>query len=217
MVGIGIALIPCAMVSFVLKERTDSLKHMQMISGMSLPAYWLSNMIADIIKVYIPLILMILLSVVFGSNYPGVWVCFMVLPWAIVPFTYCMSFLFSDDTNAQILTLLLHFVVCVILSTTVYFLQLIPETFVVGDKLRWWFCIIPTYCMMNAILWSSSGDKIIESRQQNLEKYPQLPTELWAIENLGGDVLMMVLHFFIDSGILALIEANAFAPLKKYF
>lgn len=65
MVGIGIALIPCAMISFILKERQDNLKHMQMISGMSLPAYWISNMIADIIKVYIPLILMILLSVVF--------------------------------------------------------------------------------------------------------------------------------------------------------
>ena len=96
----------------------------------------------------------------------------MVLPWAIVPFTYVMSFMFSDDTNAQILTLLLHFLVCVILSTTVYFLQLVPETFLIGDKLRWWFCIIPTYCMMNAILWSSSGDKIIEARQTNIEEYP---------------------------------------------
>jgi ATP-binding cassette, subfamily A (ABC1), member 3 len=145
-----------------------------------------------------------------------VWVCFLVLPWAIVPFTYVMSFMFSDDTNAQILTLLLHFLVCVILSTTVYFLQLVPETFLIGDKLRWWFCIIPTYCMMNAILWSSSGDKIIEARQTNIEEYPQLPTNLWAIENLGGDVLMMILHFFVDSGILALIEMNAFAPIKRW-
>lgn len=100
MVGIGIALIPCAMVSFILKERQDSLKHMQLISGMSLPAYWISNMIADILKVYIPLILIQLLSMVFGSSYPGVWVCFLVLPWALVPFTYVMSFMFSDDTNA---------------------------------------------------------------------------------------------------------------------
>ena len=65
MVGIGISLIPCAMISFILKEREDSLKHMQVISGMKLPAYWISNMIADIIKVYIPLSLMMILAVIF--------------------------------------------------------------------------------------------------------------------------------------------------------
>jgi hypothetical protein len=59
---------------------------------------------------------------------------------------------------------MVHFLVCVILATTVYFLQVIPETFAVGDKLRWWMCIIPTYCMMNAILWASSGDTILAAR-----------------------------------------------------
>lgn len=217
MVGIGLALIPCAMISFILKEKMDSLKHMQLISGMSLPAYWISNMIADIAKVYIPLILMILLSVVFNCNYPGVWVLFMLLPWALVPFTYVTSFMFSDDSSGQITTLLVHFLVCVILATTVYFLQCIPETFSVGDKLRWWLCIVPTYCLMNGILWSSSGDSILESRQSNVDKYPQLPSGLWAFENLGGDVFMLILHFFVDSGILVAIEMNAFAFIKRYF
>ena len=66
---------------------------------MSLQAYWLSNMIADIIKVYIPIILIILLSLVFNTNYAGVWVLFMLLPLALVPFTYITSFLFKDDTT----------------------------------------------------------------------------------------------------------------------
>jgi len=50
-------------------------------------------------------------------------------------------------------------------------------------------------------------------RETNTYKYPQLPSELWAFENLGGDVVMLLLHFIIDSGILALIEANAFSPI----
>lgn len=69
---------------------------------------------------------------------------------------------------------------------------------------------------MNAIIWSSQGQKIIDVRETNTYKYSQLPTELWAFENLGGDVVMMLLHFFIDSGILALIEANAFSPIKRW-
>ena len=120
MVGVALSLIPCAMISYLLKERMESLKHMQLVSGMSLPAYWISNMIADIVKVYIPLILIVLLSVVFNCSYPGVWVCFLVLPWALVPFTYLTSFIFSNDTNAQIVTLLINFLICNILASTVY-------------------------------------------------------------------------------------------------
>jgi len=100
MVGVALSMLPVAMVSFLLKERMDALKHMQLVSGMSLPAYWISNMIADIIKVYIPIILIIILSVLLNCNYPGVWVVFMLLPWGLVPFTYLTSFLFSTDSNA---------------------------------------------------------------------------------------------------------------------
>lgn len=67
---------------------------------MSLPAYWISNIIADLIKVYIPIILMILLSKIFKVNYKDVWVLFLLLPLAIVPFSYATSFLFKNDTTA---------------------------------------------------------------------------------------------------------------------
>jgi ATP-binding cassette, subfamily A (ABC1), member 3 len=217
MVGIGISLIPCAMISFILKEKQESLKHMQLISGMSLPAYWISNLVADVLKVYVPIVLIVLLSVAFGSNYPGVWVVFMILPWGLVPFTYLTSFMFTNDTNAQIMTLLLNFVVCVVLAVTVYFLQLIPETFAVGDKLRWYLCIFPNYCVMNALLWSSEGAKILAVRQSDLQLYPQLPEDLFAFKNLGGDVFMLLLHFVVDLGLVALIEVNAFDFIKRKF
>lgn len=88
------------MVGFILKEREESLKHIQLISGMSLPAYWFSNMLADIIKVYIPIILTILISIAFGCNYDGVWILLMLFPLAIVPFSYVTTFLFTNDTKA---------------------------------------------------------------------------------------------------------------------
>lgn len=53
-VAIGFALIPASVVSFILHEREKNLKHMQVISGMNLIAYWLSNLIFDMIKALIP-------------------------------------------------------------------------------------------------------------------------------------------------------------------
>ena len=120
MMGVALAIIPCSMISFLLKERMESLKHMQLVSGMSIPAYWVSNMIADVIKVYIPMALIQGLSYLFNCNYPGVCVLLLVLPWGLVPFTYLTSFLFTNDTNAQISTLAMSFLVCNVFAPMVF-------------------------------------------------------------------------------------------------
>jgi len=65
-----------------------------MISGVSLPAYWISNMIGDILKTYVPIIIILILSAVFKLTYDGVWVLLILYPIAIVPFTYITSFFF---------------------------------------------------------------------------------------------------------------------------
>jgi ATP-binding cassette subfamily A (ABC1) protein 3 len=201
MISIGIALIPCVMISFILKEREDSLKHIQLISGMSLPAYWISNMLADLIKVYIPIILMVLISKIFSVNYKDVWVLFLLLPLALVPFTYITSFLFKNDTTAQIITLFLNFFVCAVMGVVVFFLQLVPTTQKLGIFLRWIFCILPNYCLINGILWSSSGSLIRATE-------PSYSANNWAWSNLGGDAAILVAHFVIDTMILIFIEAD---------
>lgn len=127
-VGFMMALVPCVMVGFILKEREQSLKHMQLISGMNLPAYWMSNMIADIVKVYIPIILTIACSYAFSVNYEGVWVLLLLFPLAIVPFSYVTTFLFTNDTKAQVATLFLHYLTCDVVALVIYFLQTIPKT-----------------------------------------------------------------------------------------
>jgi len=53
-VAIGFAMIPASVVSFIVNEKEKSLKHMQLVSGMSLSAYWISNIVFDIVKSIIP-------------------------------------------------------------------------------------------------------------------------------------------------------------------
>jgi len=65
MSSISLALIPCVIISFIIKEREQQVKHMQMISGVSLPAYWLSNMISDIVKTYVPIFIILILTAAF--------------------------------------------------------------------------------------------------------------------------------------------------------
>ena len=65
----ALSLISCVIISFIIKEREQQLKHMQIISGVSLLAYWISNMIGDIMKTYVPIIIILILQSAFGVNY----------------------------------------------------------------------------------------------------------------------------------------------------
>jgi ATP-binding cassette subfamily A (ABC1) protein 3 len=53
-VSIGFAIVPAVAVAFILNEREKNLKHIQLISGMSLTAYWVSNLLFDIFRGLIP-------------------------------------------------------------------------------------------------------------------------------------------------------------------
>jgi ATP-binding cassette, subfamily A (ABC1), member 3 len=88
-VSIGFALIPASMISHIVSERSRNLKHMQILSGMSVTAYWVSNIIFDILKALIPCGIVI-----------GLWRVFLLYPVGIVPFTYASSFLFTNDSVA---------------------------------------------------------------------------------------------------------------------
>jgi len=99
---------------------------MQIISGMGLGSYWISNMIADMIKLYIPIFVILIISVIFNSNYPDVWVLMLLLPPALVPFTYNTSFLFKTDSQAQIITLILNYFILDVLALLTFVLQFIP-------------------------------------------------------------------------------------------
>jgi len=126
MVSIGLALVPCAMVSYILKEREQQLKHMQLISGMSLFGYWAANLLADTLKAFVPIGVILLFCYLMNVWYEGVWLLFVLYPLAVVPFSYVTSFLFSSDTVAQICTLFVHFLAGGIMSLVVFTLELLP-------------------------------------------------------------------------------------------
>jgi len=79
-----------------------------------------------------------------------------------------------------------------------------------GDIMRWVFCIFPSYTLINGILWSSCGSLILQVRESEPTVYPQLPSELWAWKNLGGDAAILIAHFVIDTLILVIIELDLF-------
>ena len=67
-VSIGFAIVPAVVAAFVLGERENNLKHMQLISGMSLTAYWASSLLFDILRGLIPSAIVIGFSYAFSLD-----------------------------------------------------------------------------------------------------------------------------------------------------
>ena len=65
---------------------------------MSLEAYWLSNMIADMIKLYIPIFVIMIITKAFNVPIQEAYTLLLLYPPAVVPFTYVTSFLFKTDS-----------------------------------------------------------------------------------------------------------------------
>lgn len=99
-VAIAFALIPQTIVQFVLHEREKKLKHMQVISGMSVAAYWISNLIFDIVKAIIPAAIVVGLKYAFGLDFKYTTLMLFLYPFGVIPFTYVTSFLFDTENDA---------------------------------------------------------------------------------------------------------------------
>lgn len=128
MVSIGFALIPAAIISFIVNEREKNLKHMQLISGMNLSAYWISNMFFDIVKGVIPSGIVIGLFYAFQVSYDWCWILFLLFPIAVTPFTYFTSFFFRSENMGQTVTIFLNFVIAGIGAIVCSFLRLFTST-----------------------------------------------------------------------------------------
>lgn len=62
------------------------------------------------------------------------------------------------------MTLFVHFLVGGILPLIIFVLQNIPSTANLGDSMRWWFTWIPTFCIGEGIIFSSTFQLLNISR-----------------------------------------------------
>ena len=120
---------------YVVKEREINAKHQQLVSGVSLLAYWSSSLCVDLIKYYIVMIFYCVMMPVFGissmingDHYLALWIVVILYGPALISFTYCLSFMFRDPGKAQTITFLISLVCGFILCFLAWLLQIIDST-----------------------------------------------------------------------------------------
>ena len=72
---------------------------------------------------------------------------------------------------------------------------------------------MPSFALMNGILFCVAGGSLVAIREQNPD-WPQINPNLWAFSNVGGDVAILVFHFFWNTFLLIVIEMDLLSSCK---
>ncbi|KAL4432497.1 hypothetical protein ABPG74_013351 [Tetrahymena malaccensis] len=205
--SMGISFIPASIISFIVRERAEHIKHQQIVSGVTLQAYWISNFFIDYIKFLIPTISSYFLAYAFkidsmteNGNYIYFVILFVFYGLSLIPFTYLFSFLHADYGNAQIIQFFIHFMIGGVGAVIVVILRFFDSTHQVGDIIAWILRIFPSFAVYDGFN-NISSRKFIQY-QQNLNQQPsQIDFNV-----MGADLMFLILSFFLFTGMIIIIE-----------
>ena len=206
----GMAFIPTGLVTFIVKERENNIKHQHLVSGVSIPAYWASAFVWDLVKYQIPGIIIPLLIKGFDLKslteptevYNAVWALFALFGFAIIPYTYTVSFLFKSYSIAQFFVFLLNLIIGALGALALWFLLLISDlTREVQDILVYPLRIAsPIFCLSFGLIKVSN--RVAYQLAYGLSSLPGVYD--WDI--VGADLVFMFLHTVIGSILVFMIE-----------
>ena len=166
---IAFSFVPAGIVVFVVREKEShhNSKHQQMVSGVRIPSYWLSNFVWDFGLYMLPLALSMMCIKAVGlktfNDAGAFFACFVLLlgfGWAAAPFTYVVSFAYSSHTKAQIFTALFNIFLGMGLMIAYYVMSLIEQTVEMNTALLPYYRLSPGFCLGHG-LWSISVQNLV--------------------------------------------------------
>lgn len=198
MIRVSHILLPFRLSYFAVSEREYKSKHLQLISGVSMISYWVSNYLWDFICFLIPGSLGAVIVYAYGNpdfvgvNFIPVCTTFLFYGLSVIPFTYMCSFLFTSHSTAQNVMIMIYLIGGIILTMTAFALYVIPTTHeAAATYVRHLFRIIPNYCLGDAIFYLSARTLTGKGR--------------WDMDVTGYDIVFMsceaIVYFLITIGL----------------
>ncbi len=142
----------------------------------------------------------------FNLEYNAAWITYLIIPFAILPFTYVSSFIFTADSAAQTFTIFFHILILGIVSTVIFVLRLAPSTQIRGDQLNLLFKLIPSYLIGTSVYCDSSCKMLSDGRETPDATGNKLSPDVWDMRNNSFDIVAIILHCIFWAIQLIMIE-----------
>ncbi|TYZ68996.1 hypothetical protein PybrP1_010597 [[Pythium] brassicae (nom. inval.)] len=217
---------PASIVVFLVKEKQaeHNSKHQQLVSGVSLGAFWLANYIWDLLSYIIPFVASIVLIKVFdissmtgasdcvtctSQTFPAVIVIFFLFGLAICPFTYCLSYLFKEHASSQTYTIMINFIIGVVLMVVSFILDVIESTKDINAVLVFIWRLSPLFNLGNGLLNLVLNELVSILESDKDKKSPFSP------DIMGFEMIFLVLTTVIFGALAVGIDYALTFPRVK--
>ena len=144
--AIALALIPANFITIFVKERANNSKHLMRISGINITSYWIVNYIFELVKYYFTGGVCLLLLYLFDAYKDYLYISFITLGPSLVSSTYCLSFFFNNESDAQNIVILINFLFGYLGSIIVNVLRGIESAKLVAKIIEYIFGVVPIFC-----------------------------------------------------------------------
>eukprot|EP01060_Flectonema_neradi_P038639 TRINITY_DN817_c1_g1_i1.p1 TRINITY_DN817_c1_g1~~TRINITY_DN817_c1_g1_i1.p1 ORF type:complete len:1922 (+),score=363.69 TRINITY_DN817_c1_g1_i1:42-5807(+) len=157
-------LLPSNYMSFIVKERECKAKHLQLISGVKLSAYWFSSFLFDLLLYCCTLMLALILFFIGGRDefvgsptaFCATFFLFLFYGISSIVCSYAVSFFFQSHTQAQTVGSAGNLVTGFVLVIASFILDELDSTRDINAKLKYINRLVPSYCLGEGIINLSS-------------------------------------------------------------
>lgn len=217
MSAVAFSMLVTSIVGHIVEERVVGFKHMQLITGLNLAAYWAANFFIDLLKLELVVGVAIISFQIAKLKFYTAWIVFLLYPIAVIPFTYVTSFLFGSLSAAQTGTMFMNFGMIVFGTTLIHYMRWMVEWEAVGDPLHFMLRFLPQYTIGASIYFDAMQADLVEFREVTRGNGPDLSLDPWTKENVLGDAVSLLGHFFLWFFILIIIELGFLKTIKGCF
>ena len=214
----SMAFIPASFTIFLIEERANGGKHLQLLAGINPTIYWVANYLWDMIIFVFPTFLAILIFFAFDLqcfistyNIGPVILLFMLFGISVTPLMYPATWFFETPSSAYVALTALNLFIGINTTIAVNIMMVIaesdPDLEYVLDILEGVFLIFPHYCLGRALIEMAIDQAYYDAYAEL--GFPQ-PREYSMLDwdHNGPNCLAMGIEFFVFSGLVLLIQYN---------
>eukprot|EP01029_Cantina_marsupialis_P003977 TRINITY_DN139_c0_g3_i1.p1 TRINITY_DN139_c0_g3~~TRINITY_DN139_c0_g3_i1.p1 ORF type:complete len:1613 (-),score=439.95 TRINITY_DN139_c0_g3_i1:776-5008(-) len=149
----AMSFVPASFIYFIVQERECKAKHQQLLAGVSGFAYWATTWLWDTLNSLVPVVLMVIVVSLFkldsftssDESLKAFAIVVTVFGVAVAPFSYLLSWMFKNPSNAQSTMISFNFISGVALLLINYILFLLARP--VQQILVFLFRLMPMFCL----------------------------------------------------------------------
>lgn len=147
-----------------------------------------------------------ILFVLMGTAYKEVCITYILFPFAAIPMTYVLAFLFPSVSSAQTFTIFSNFFIILVQPALTLFFRNMKKLFGFGELFNMVSKVFPGYNLSAGLFFNSLHHKLVDIRK--LHPGWEVSPSPWDIKNILGDWLGILFNFIFWTALLMCIETG---------